>query len=87
MTRPDGTPYAWINADGVELHRNGSPLYDCAIAGGSLYRPDGTLRLALDAALSSPAGLGVAVDGDDQVIGGVKANDVLAALDTQRQNG
>ena len=77
----------WINADGVELHRGGSSLYDSSIAGGSLFRPDGTLRLALDAALSSPSGLGVAVDGDGQVIGGVKADDVIAALDTQRRNG
>lgn len=84
MTRPDGAPYAWINADGVELHRAGSSLYDSTIAGGSLFRPDGTLRLALDAALSSPAGLGVAVDDDGQVIGGVRAEDVLDALDQQR---
>ena len=84
VTRPDGAPYAWINADGVELHRAGSSLYDSTIAGGSLFRPDGTLRQALDAALSSPAGLGVAVDGAGQVIGGVRADDVLAALDRQR---
>jgi osmoprotectant transport system ATP-binding protein len=84
VTRPDGTPYAWINAEGVELHRNGSSLYDSTIAGGSLFRPDGTLRLALDAALSSPAGLGVAVDDRDQVIGGVRADDVLEALERQR---
>lgn len=87
ITRPDGTPYAWMNAEGVELHRSGSSLYDSTTAGGSLFRPDGTLRLALDAALSSPSGLGVAVDGDDQVLGGVRADDVLAALDTQRRNG
>jgi osmoprotectant transport system ATP-binding protein len=85
VTRPDGTPYAWINAEGVELHRNGASLYDSTIAGGSLFRPDGTLRLALDAALSSPSGLGVAVDGDGQVLGGVRADDVLAALDRQRR--
>ena len=24
VTKPDGSPYAWINADGVELHRSGS---------------------------------------------------------------
>ncbi|WP_328362212.1 ATP-binding cassette domain-containing protein [Mycobacterium sp. NBC_00419] len=82
VTRDDGRPYAWINADGVALHRGGSALYDSTIAGGSLFGPDGTLRLALDAALSSPSGLGVAVDGDGQVIGGVKAADVLAALDS-----
>ncbi len=79
VTRPDGTPYAWINAEGVAVHRTGSSLYESTIAGGSLFRPDGTLRLALDAALSSPAGLGVAVDDAGQVIGGVRADDVLAA--------
>ncbi|BBX19781.1 proline/glycine betaine ABC transporter ATP-binding protein [Mycolicibacterium duvalii] len=87
VTRPDGAPYAWIDADGVELHRNGGSLYDSTIAGGSLFRPDGTLRLALDAALSSPSGLGVAVDAAGQVLGGVKADDVLAALDEQRAAG
>jgi osmoprotectant transport system ATP-binding protein len=85
VTRPDGTPYGWITAEGVEHHRGGRSLYDSSIAGGSLFRPDGTLRLALDAALSSPAGLGVAVDDAGQVIGGIKADDVLAALDSQRQ--
>lgn len=85
VTRPDGTPYGWINADGVELHRGGSSLYDSTTAGGSLFRPDGTLRLALDAALSSPSGLGVAVDEAGQVLGGVRAGDVLAALDRQRR--
>ncbi len=84
VTKPDGSPYAWIDAEGVRLHRNGSSLYDSTIAGGSLFRPDGTLRQALDAALSSPAGVGFAVDGDGQVVGGVKAVDVLAALETQR---
>ena len=64
VTKPDGTPYAWINAEGVTLHRKGSSLYDSTIGGGSLFRPDGTLRQALDAALSSPIGLGVAVDDD-----------------------
>src|SRR4051794_8762060 len=85
VTRDDGTPYAWVNADGVQLHRGGSSLYDSTIAGGSLFGPDGTLRLALDAALSSPAGLGVAVDDDGQVIGGVRADDVVAALEAQRK--
>jgi osmoprotectant transport system ATP-binding protein len=34
--------------------------------------------------LSSPSGLGVAVDGDGRPIGGVLADDVLAALNAQR---
>ena len=58
VTKADGTPYAWINADGVELHRKGSSLYDSTVGGGSFFRPDGTLRQALDAALSSPQRVG-----------------------------
>ncbi|MEH3131464.1 MAG: ABC transporter ATP-binding protein [Mycolicibacterium neoaurum] len=85
VTKPGGEPYGWINAEGVALHRGGSSLYDSTIAGGSLFRPDGTLRLALDAALSSPAGLGVAVDENDQVLGGIRAEDVLAAIDDERK--
>ena len=86
VTRPDGSPYAWINANGVGLHRNGSSLYDSTIAGGSLFPPDGTLRQALDAALSSPSGLGVAVDEAGKVIGGVLADDVIDALAAERRN-
>jgi osmoprotectant transport system ATP-binding protein len=85
VNKPDGTPYAWINANGVTLHRDGNSLYDSTIAGGSLFRPDDSLRQALDAALSSPAGLGVAVDGEGRAIGGVLADDVIAALKAQRQ--
>ena len=85
VTKADGKPFAWINADGVELHRKGSSLYDSTVGGGSFFRPDGTLRLALDAALSSPTGLGVAVDDDGQLIGGVRADDVLGALKEQRR--
>jgi len=85
VNKADGTPYAWINADGVTLHRGGSALYDSTIAGGSLFRPDDSLRQALDAALSSPSGLGVAVDENGRLVGGVRADDVLAALDAQRR--
>ena len=85
VTKPDGSPYAWVNAEGVTLHRSGASLYDSTIAGGSLFPPDGTLRQALDAALSSPSGLGVAVDDGSMVAGGVRADDVLAALEQQRR--
>jgi osmoprotectant transport system ATP-binding protein len=85
VTKDDGTPYAWMNADGVALHRQGNRLYDCTVGGGSFFRPDGTLRLAMDAALSSPTGLGVAVDDEGHLIGGVRAADVLELLAKQRQ--
>ena len=85
VVKPDGSPYGWIDAEGVRRHREGSSLYDSVIAGGSLFHPDGTLRQALDAALSSPSGLGVAVDDGGQVLGCVRAEDVLEALEKQRQ--
>ena len=71
-------------AAGVAIHRNGASLYDSTTAGGSLFAPEGTLRQALDAALSAPSGLGVAVDDGGQVAGGIRAEDVLAALEAQR---
>jgi osmoprotectant transport system ATP-binding protein len=84
IVKPDGTPYGWVNAEGVDLHRSGGALYDCTFGGGSLFRPDDSLRQALDSALSSPSGLGVAIDGEGRPIGGVRADDVLAALNSQR---
>ena len=85
VTKADGKPFAWINADGVEVHRKGSALYDSTVGGGSFFPPGGSLRLALDAALSSPSGLGVAVDDDGGLLGGVRADDVLEALAKQRR--
>ena len=85
VIRADGKPFAWINAEGVDVHRKGSALYDSTIGGGSFFRPDGSLRLALDAALSSPSGLGVAVDEDGRLLGGIRADDVLSALQQQRR--
>lgn len=83
----DGTPFGWMDDAGADVYRSGKSLYDSVIAGGSLFGPDGTLRQALDAALSSPCGLGVAIDADGRVRGGVRGDDVLTALDRQRRNG
>lgn len=85
VTRADGSPFGWINADGVVLHRDGVQLYDCTVAGGSLFRLGGTLRAALDAALSAPSGVGVAVDAAGKVLGGIYATEVLQALEAQRR--
>jgi osmoprotectant transport system ATP-binding protein len=85
VVKEDGTPLAWINADGVAVHRKGSSLYDSTVGGGSFFKPDGTLRQALDAALSSPTGLGVAVDERGHLIGGVRADDVIEALSERRR--
>ncbi|WP_144671137.1 ABC transporter ATP-binding protein [Arthrobacter sp. U41] len=54
------------------------------IPGGSLFRKGDTLRRALDAALSSPSGLGVAVDTDGRVAGVITAEEVLAVIESDR---
>ncbi|OBC03014.1 ABC transporter ATP-binding protein [Mycobacterium sp. 852002-40037_SCH5390672] len=79
-----GVPIGWIDGEGVRRHRDGVSLSDSMSGVGSLFRPRGNLSQALDAALSSPSGIGVAVDDSGKVIGGVLADDVLAAVDSQR---
>ena len=54
------------------------------VPGGSLFRKGDTLRRALDAALSSPSGLGVAVDEDGRVAGVITAEEVLAVIESDR---
>lgn len=79
-----GVPIGWIDGEGVRRHRDGMPLTDSMSGVGSLFRPRGNLSQALDAALSSPSGIGVAVDDDGKVTGGVLADDVLAAVQARR---
>jgi osmoprotectant transport system ATP-binding protein len=50
--------------------------------GGTLAPAGGTLREALDAALSSPSGRGVVVDDDGRLVGSVSAATVLRHIDT-----
>ncbi len=52
--------------------------------GGTVASAEGTGRALLDAALSSPAGRGVLVDGDGVLVGTVTAATVLAALEAAR---
>lgn len=80
-----GGPVGWIDAEGLRKHRAGASLPDSMSGVGSVFRPDGNLSHALDAALSSPSGLGVAVDDGGKVIGGVLAADVLAAVEARRR--
>jgi osmoprotectant transport system ATP-binding protein len=73
-------PMGWIR--GGDLPAEDVPLdSERLVAGGSLYDVGSdSLRVALDAALSSPSGLGVAVDSAGAVVGSVRADDVLDAL-------
>ncbi|MGP0221968.1 ABC transporter ATP-binding protein [Paenarthrobacter sp. NCHU4564] len=72
----DSRPLGWSSP------RDGAGL----IPGGSLFRKGDTLRRALDAALSSPSGLGVAVDDDGRVAGVLKAPEVLALIEETRRH-
>lgn len=56
------------------------------IPGGSLFHKGDTLRRALDSALSSPSGLGVAVDDDGRVAGVLRAPEVLALIEEVRRH-
>ncbi len=94
-------PVGWLPDEALD--RAETVTADRLVAGGSLYEwaagtgegpaagtgegPTGSLRGALDAALSSPAGLGVAVDGQGAVVGAVTAGDVLTALADARRDG
>jgi osmoprotectant transport system ATP-binding protein len=86
VVKSDGAPLGWIDTTGLHKHRGGAALLDSVTAVGSLFRPGGNLSQALDAALSSPAATGVAVDAAGKVVGGVRADDVLAAVESRRQD-
>ena len=72
-------PIGWLDHAGVAAIGRGRAVRD-VVRVGSLAHPGGTLRQALDAALSSPSGLGLVVDDDGAVLGTVTAEDVLSRL-------
>jgi osmoprotectant transport system ATP-binding protein len=85
----DGKPLGWVSASTQD-----AVSADDLVSGGSLFEVDstatgtaGSLRNALDAALSSPAAVGIAVGQDGAVVGGVTADTVLAALADARRSG
>ena len=80
----DRRPFGWVDAAGVEAHRGGKGLYESCSAGGSLFVEGGTARQALDAALSSPSGVGVVVDAAGEVTGGLRAAGVLSVIERER---
>jgi osmoprotectant transport system ATP-binding protein len=82
----ENRPLGWLSAD----HLSGVDTVsaDDLVSGGSLYNvDDGSLRSALDSALSSPAGLGIAIDANGGVVGSVRADSVLDALARARRTG
>ena len=75
-------PRGWLDCRNVPVGHRVS--IEDLVLGGSLAGPGASLRMSLDAALSSPSGRGVAVDADNTVIGTVAARDVLDAIELAR---
>ena len=70
-------PLGW-----VEPARLTAPVGEADLQrGGTVARSEGSLRAALDAALSSPSRRGVIVDDVGELIGTVRAHEVLAAIE------
>ncbi len=80
LTVDDGRPLGWVDA---AVHPG--PVHPSALAlGGTLAPAGGSLRAALDSALSSPSGRGVVVGDDGRVLGTVTAGEVLAVIEASR---
>src|SRR5439155_6569824 len=78
-------PLGWLALadlplDGILTGQRPSPV-------GRSFRPDtDSLRVALDSAVLSPAGLAVAVDADGRLLGTAAQSDIAAAIRTADDN-
>ena len=76
-------PQGWVAVGGLsDGALAGTVTREQLNLGGTLARQSGTLREALDAALSSPSGRGVIVDDDGRLAGTVVPGDVLARIES-----
>jgi osmoprotectant transport system ATP-binding protein len=79
-------PQGWLAITGLsDSALRGPVTADLLNLGGTLATMHGTLRAALDAALSSPSGRGVIVDDDGTFIGTVTAPEVLARIEERAE--
>lgn len=78
-----GAPVGWVRPEAIGAAVERTDLH----RGGTVARLGGTLRAALDAALSSPSRRGVMVDDDGRLAGTVLARDVLSAIEQTEQEG
>jgi osmoprotectant transport system ATP-binding protein len=77
-------PQGWLALTGVpDSALVGEITPELLNLGGTLATEGGTLREALDAALSSPSGRGVIVDGAGRLLGTVTASEVLARIEEE----
>jgi osmoprotectant transport system ATP-binding protein len=77
-------PQGWIAVGGLpDSAMVGTVTPDLLNLGGTLAKQSGTLREALDAALSSPSGRGVVVDDDGRFAGTISAAQVLERIESR----
>jgi osmoprotectant transport system ATP-binding protein len=79
VTDDERRPLGWVSPQ--EADADGRIVEEMLHRGGTVASSDGSLRAALDAALSSPSGRGVLVDPDGRLVGSLTAAEVVAAID------
>jgi osmoprotectant transport system ATP-binding protein len=80
----DRKPLGWLAVGRFPEAALDEPIGENVLnLGGTLAKVDGSLRAALDAALSSPTGRGVIVDEDGRFAGTVTASQVLDRIDAR----
>jgi osmoprotectant transport system ATP-binding protein len=78
----ENRPHGWLAPATLEAKAPaGEVTLELLNLGGTLATEGGTLREALDAALSSPSGRGVVVDRDGHFAGTISASKVLAQIE------
>jgi osmoprotectant transport system ATP-binding protein len=78
----DKRPLGWLATAGVPSSALvGVVTEDLLNLGGTIANADGTLREALDSALSSPSGRGVVVDADGRLLGTVTSDTVVRLIE------
>jgi len=72
-----GRPLGWVERERLD----GPVTRDALHRGGTVASTDGSLRQALDAALSAPSGRGVIVGPDGAFVGTVRARDLIEPIE------
>ena len=77
-------PQGWLAVGGLsDAALAGDITPELLNLGGTLAKQSGTLREALDAALSSPSGRGVVIDDAGRFVGTLSASEVLARIESR----
>jgi osmoprotectant transport system ATP-binding protein len=77
-------PQGWLSSVTASLPVGDAVTGELLNLGGTLASESGSLREALDAALSSPSGRGVVVHPDGTFAGTITASQVLARIEQER---